>query len=389
MDSLLDSCLQNYLHLHDAQFGFRPGLSTESAILSLKHTVQYYTDRRTPVYACFLDLSKAFDLVSYDVLWRKMEDRGIPAEIINIFRYWYANQTNHVKWSNSLSESYRLECGVRQGGLSSPKLFNLYVNDLLVELSSMRVGCRVGGVCINSISYADDMVLLGPTVNAIREMLKVCETYAASHGLVYNTEKSQYMVFRVAGRCPESIPAINLNGSELKRVYQFKYLGHILADDLRDDLDIERERRALAVRGNMLARRFARCSDQVKITLFKAYCQGLYTGGLWIRYAKKSLNTLRVQYNNIFRMMLALPRFCSASGMFAQTRTDGFHAIVRKKVASLIGRIRRSDNSILRTVADDPHAPIVRHFVRTMTHTEDGYSSRCRPHGVPLRYMTN
>lgn len=76
LDSLLDSCLDPYLNLHDAQFGFRPGLSTESAILSLKHTVRYYTARKTPVYACFLDLSKAFDLVSYDVLWGKLGDRG-------------------------------------------------------------------------------------------------------------------------------------------------------------------------------------------------------------------------------------------------------------------------------------------------------------------------
>lgn len=68
LDAVLDSCLSNYIHLHDAQFSFCPGLSTESAILSLKHIVQYYKDRGTPMYACFLDLSKVFDLVSYDVL---------------------------------------------------------------------------------------------------------------------------------------------------------------------------------------------------------------------------------------------------------------------------------------------------------------------------------
>ncbi|KAJ8714751.1 hypothetical protein PYW07_002976 [Mythimna separata] len=375
LDSMLDSCLEKYLHLHDSQFGFQPGLSTESAILSLKNTVQYYTDRKTPVYACFLDLSRAFDLVSYDVLWRKLGDRNVPAEVVKVLQFWYANQTNHVKWSNILSEAYGLECGVRQGGLTSPRLFNLYVNDLLVELSSMRVGCRVGGVSINSISYADDMVLLGPTAGSIGEMLKVCEDFAAAHGLMYNVRKCEYMVFGAAGKCTDYSPNFTLNGVSIKRVFQFKYLGHILTSDLKDNADIERERRALAVRGNMLARRFSRCADQVKITLFKAYCQGLYAGGLWVSYTKRSLDVLRVQYNNIFRMLLGLPRFCSASEMFTQNRTDGFHAIVRKKIASLASRTRASANSILQTVAESVFCPFLRHFVERMNELKTCSSS--------------
>jgi hypothetical protein len=68
-DGMINTQLNKYIKLHDNQLEFRPGLSTESAILCLKHTVGYYAKRGTPVYACFLDLSKAFDLVAYDVLW--------------------------------------------------------------------------------------------------------------------------------------------------------------------------------------------------------------------------------------------------------------------------------------------------------------------------------
>ncbi|KAJ8720685.1 hypothetical protein PYW08_006150 [Mythimna loreyi] len=99
-------------------------------------------------------------------------------------------------------------------------------------------------------------------------------------GLMYNVRKTEFMVFKAVGKCPDTFPSITLNGLNVKQVTKFKYLGHILVDDLKDDEDVERERRALAVRGNMLARRFSRCTDQVKITLFKAYCQGLYTGSL-------------------------------------------------------------------------------------------------------------
>ncbi|CAG9130602.1 unnamed protein product [Plutella xylostella] len=143
---------------------------------------------------------------------------------------------------------------------------------------------------------------------------------------------------------------ITLCGAPLNRVNKFKYLGHWVTEDLTDDLDIERERRALAARCNMLARRFARCSKEVRVSLFKAYCQTFYTCSLWVKYTQKAYSALRVQYNNAFRVLLGLPRYCSASGMFADARTDGFHAIMRKRAASLMRRIRGSSCRALKVI---------------------------------------
>lgn len=181
-------------------------------------------------------------------------------------------------------------------------------------------------------------------------------------------------MFKSGKKEPIHVPPILLNGKELKRVSRFKYLGHIVSEDLRDDHDIERERRALAVRGNMLARRFARCSRDVKVTLFKSFCQTFYTCSLWVRYTQKTYNALRVQYNNMFRitediiifefrMLLRLPRYCSASTMFAEAHTDDFYAIMRNRAASLSSRTRGSGNTILRACADRLDGPIVQHWV--------------------------
>ncbi|KAL0893463.1 hypothetical protein ABMA27_013667 [Loxostege sticticalis] len=339
-DSVLNARLNMYIKLHDNQFGFRPGLSTESAVLSLKHAITYYTTRKTPVFACFLDLSRAFDLVSYDILWKKLENAHLPVELLKVFKYWYGSQVNNVRWEGSLSASYRLECGVRQGGLSSPTLFNLYVDSLIDELSSTRVGCHIDGISVNNISYADDMVLLSASVCGLRRLLAICETYAASHGLVYNVKKSQVMVFGARSKQLEGIPSILLNNCCLQRVRKFKYLGHMLTPDLNDDDDIERERRALSVRANMLARRFAR-----------SYCTTFYTCSLWARYTQKAYNAFRVQYNNAFRVLMGLPRYCSASGMFTEAKVDCFYATMRKRCASLVRRVRGGTNSILRMIA--------------------------------------
>ncbi|XP_063627510.1 uncharacterized protein LOC134799017 [Cydia splendana] len=183
---------------------------------------------------------------------------------------------------------------------------------------------------VNNISYADDMVLLAPSVSALNKLLRICERYAEAHGLRYNVTKSELLLFK-AGIKTYSVPQVKLNGDPLKQVTRFKYLGHWVSESMSDDLDIERERRALAVRCNMVARRFARCSKNVKVTLFKAYCQTFYTCSLWVNYTQKALRALRVQYNNGFRMLLGLPRFCSASQMFTDAHTDSFAAILRSE----------------------------------------------------------
>lgn len=352
LDSVLDAQLNKHVRLHDNQFGFRPGLSTDSAILSVKHTVEYYRRRSTNVYACFLDLSSAFDLVSYDSLWNKLNDAKVPTEVVNIFKFWYGNQVNCVRWDGELSSPYGLESGVRQGGLSSPTLFNLYMDQLIVELSSTRVGCYIDGICVNNISYADDMVLLSASVCGLRKLVSMCERYASDHGLVYNVRKSVVMVFGAGGECPVTVPPVKINGVSLSRVHSFKYLGHILTASLRDDDDIERERRALSIRANMIACRFKRASAEVKKTLFRAFCSSFYTCSLWVHFTQKSYSALRVQYNNAFRVLMGLPRFCSASGMFAEMRVDCFYTLMRKRCASLVRRVRASPSGILGMIAD-------------------------------------
>ncbi|KAL0879258.1 hypothetical protein ABMA27_003038 [Loxostege sticticalis] len=184
----------------------------------------------------------------------------MPLELTSLLKYWYSHQKNRVRWREALSEEYQLECGVRQGGLTSPSLFNLYMNGLIDELSKTNVGCHINGVCVNNISYADDMVLLSPSAGALKQLLTICESYAVAHGLRYNAKKSELMLFKAHNKS-YTIPTITLGGSPLSVVTHFKYLGHWVEEELKDDMDIERERRSLSVRCNMLARRFARHAD--------------------------------------------------------------------------------------------------------------------------------
>ena len=69
-----------------------------------------------------------------------------------------------VQWGNSLSMTFHCANGIRQGGQLSPLLFNVYTDDLNHNHQATGIGCYVRGAWVNSLSYADDMVLLAPTV---------------------------------------------------------------------------------------------------------------------------------------------------------------------------------------------------------------------------------
>ena len=76
----------HYFCTSDLQFGFKSGMSTSLCIGTMKNVVARYIHRKTPVLACFLDASKAFDLVNHDLLFQLLLDRGMPVCVIRLLR---------------------------------------------------------------------------------------------------------------------------------------------------------------------------------------------------------------------------------------------------------------------------------------------------------------
>ncbi|XP_063549115.1 uncharacterized protein LOC134756216 [Cydia strobilella] len=231
----------------------------------------------------------------------------------------------------------------------SPALFSIYMDGLSHALTRTGVGCSINDTMANHIAYADDMVLLAPSVGAMRELLAECERYATEHNMTYNPDKSEFMLMEAA-HMPVHIPPLLLDGVQLRQVHKVKYLGHILLSTLKDQDDIERQRRATAVRANMLARRFAKCSNDVKRQLFLSFCTSVYTVELWADYTCAAISDLRVQYNNAWRALFRLPPWCSASAMFAERRAPGWAALLRARSATARKAIYVSSNTLLSAV---------------------------------------
>ena len=76
------------------------------------------------------------------------------------------------------SSFFTISNGVRQGGILSPKLFSVYLDDLSKLLISSGIGCFIDNVCFNHVFYADDLCLMAPCAIALQELLHICHNYS-------------------------------------------------------------------------------------------------------------------------------------------------------------------------------------------------------------------
>ena len=98
----------------------------------------------------------------------------------------------------------------------------------------------------------------------------------------------------------------SINDVILNECSSFTYLGHVISNDCKDDLDIKRQYKSLYAKGNSLTSAFPHASTGVKSLIFKSHCSSLYTCQLWSCFLQSSMKKLEVAYHGTFKMMLYL-----------------------------------------------------------------------------------
>ena len=361
LSKILEMCILKrigkYINTEINQFGYKPELGTDSCIYTLKEMIHSNLDNNTNTYLGFLDASKAFDRVHHDLLFSKLKEKGTPGFIIRILKDWYMNQSIHVRWGNSKSESFFAANGVKQGGILSPYLFNFYMNGLSEKLNKLPIGCWIGGMKVNHLSYADDIIVISSSQVGLQRLLDTCSRYSEMNHIKFNSKKSAIMFVKSEYFKELQLRECYLNGEILEEKKSVKYLGHLLTNDAKDDEDMMRHLRYLYTVGNSIIRRFYFCSRLVKLKLFKAYCMNIYTGHLWINYKQATYNKIRTAYNTILRRLLGIKRFengvnYSASGMFATNTIPCLAALLRKLIYRFQCRVTKSSNTLLLTLGN-------------------------------------
>ena len=135
-----------------------------------------------------LDATKAFDRVNYCKLFKILLFRDVSPLICRLLLNMYTNQALRVRWSNIFSDKFNVSNGVKQEGILSPILFSIYMDGLISNLRTAGMGCRISRYFVGVIVYADDVVILAPSVFSLRAMLCLCTLYADDYDVLFNDE---------------------------------------------------------------------------------------------------------------------------------------------------------------------------------------------------------
>ena len=207
--------------LNNGQNGFRKGRSTMGTVAELTDDVLLGINNNKCTLAAFVDLKKAFDTVSHEILGKKLHKFGLNLKLINWLKNYLVNRQQRCKANGITSDYLDIRCGVPQGSIIGPMLFLLYINDINNTLSKC-----------DSKLYADDTV-----VYATHSQEGICHEWLCEdlgklihwffmNRLTINLDKTKLMMFATKNRLKKmEFRDVNVQGKTLQYVRQFNYLG--------------------------------------------------------------------------------------------------------------------------------------------------------------------
>ena len=284
------------------QYGFKQNSSTTLCTFTMYEICELFTHEKSDVYCLLLDASKAFDRVSYSELFKILMKKGMNAVYIRLLFKLYTNQRLRINWQSHMSKEFNVTNGVRQGGVLSPALFALYLDVLLQRLRKSGFGCYIGPHFAGALAYADDIALLSPTRTGLEAMSKICEEFALDYKLMFNGNKSQYVVFRSSNCSGDT--HFSFCGAVLSECKAVIHLGHKLYSD-RKSGNVDGIIASFYRQYNMFRSRFGDIPSSVQCELFYKYCSSFY-GCLLLRF-KSSLKKLQVTWRKALRRVWKIP----------------------------------------------------------------------------------
>ena len=221
------------------QFGFLKKHCTEHAILDLKEFLMSKLDSKEVAAVLFLDLQKAFDTVSHDILLKKLHHYGVRGNAYQLLKSYLSGRMQRTKVKNALSDLALVLWGVPQGSVLGPLLFLIFINDLpnASDLISWLFADDTA-LALSSASIQELEIRFNYEVNKVHDWL------LTNRLSVHYSDKTQYMLIQRPNLKNRAISSMNfklfMGIHEIEKTNNYTYLGIIIDDKLNWKLQISK-----------------------------------------------------------------------------------------------------------------------------------------------------
>jgi hypothetical protein len=307
--------------LPESQCGFRANRGTVDMIFAARQLQEKCQEQYQDLYTTFVDLTKAFDTVSREGLWKIMAKFGCPDRFINIIRQFHDGMMARVLDDGEASSDFPVSNGVKQGCVLAPTLFSMMFSAMLLDafnkedpgvnltyrtdgklfnLKRLKAITKVKTTIIRDLLFADDCALNASSESDMQCSMDQFSRACDNFGLTISIKKTEVLYQPAPGKQYVE-PSIKVHGSDLKAVEKFTYLGSTLSRAVTIDDEINnRVAKASAafgrLRPNVWERRGIHLKTKLEVYKAVVITTLLYGCETWTVYARhaKQLNRLHM-----------------------------------------------------------------------------------------------
>jgi hypothetical protein len=222
-------------------------------IFSIRQLQEKCREQRRPLYIAFVDLTKAFDLVSRSGLFAILKKIGCPPKLLSLIISFHTNMRSTISFNRENSRPFEIHSGVKQGCVLAPTLFGIFFSLLLqhafksfeegvlhkrhdgklFNLARLRAKTKVKSVLIREMLFADDAAFVSHTEDGLQALMDSFSSACDDFGLTISIKKTEVL----AQETP-SVPTIYIKNQALNNVASFKYLGSTVSSNLSLDAEL-------------------------------------------------------------------------------------------------------------------------------------------------------
>ena len=318
------------------------------------------------MYIAFNDLTKAFDLVSRDGLFKVLPKIGCPPKLQSMIKSFHTDTKGTVQINGSFTETFKIRSGVKQlGCVFAPMLFGIFFglllkhvldttegiyfrtrsDDRLLNLARLRVKTKVRKDLIRDMLFADDAAVATHTQEELQSLMDCFPQACKDFGLAISLKKTN-----VLGQDTEALPVISIHDYELDAVCKFTYRRSTITDNLSLDAEIDKR---IGKAASTLARRTARVWTSPKLSLkinMAVYIACvisplLYGRETWTTYAgqESRFNTFHLRSIRRILGISWLDKVTNAD-VLSRAGLPSMYTLLRQRRPRWLGHVRRMED---------------------------------------------